>query len=260
VHGAALALKSAQPRLRWPLPALLAWSACWAVFAALRACGAPAALAFALAAALGAASALQASTTARRALLAGGFPLSALASGIAGALPAWAWLLPLAALALVYPVAAWRDAPLFPTPRGALRGLAEHARLRGAAQVLDVGCGVGDGLRELAREYPMARIAGVEWSRPLALLARLRCRSARVIRGDMWRADWSGFDLVYAFQRPESAERLAAKARAELRPGAWLVSLEFELPALLPTHALTCADGRPLWLYQAPFASRKLRG
>ncbi|NUZ05956.1 class I SAM-dependent methyltransferase [Piscinibacter koreensis] len=258
--GAGAALHGVARRLPWPLPALLAWSACWAAFAALAACGAPAVLAFAAAALVGVAAAAQARSTARRALLAGGFPVSLAASGLAGTLAAWAWLLPLVALALVYPVTAWRDAPLFPTPGGALRGLGRRARLRPGAAVLDVGCGLGHGLVELAREYPHARLTGVEWSPLLALITRLRCRFAHVRRGDMWEGDWSGFDLVYAFQRPESAARLVAKASAELRPGAWLVSLEFELPAFTPAHAMTCADGRPLWLYRAPFEVTTPRG
>ena len=56
------------------------------------------------------------STPWRRVFIAAGFPLSLAASGLAGAMPAWGWLLPLALLALVYPMNAWRDAPLFPTP------------------------------------------------------------------------------------------------------------------------------------------------
>ena len=39
----------------------------------------------------------------RALVIAAGFPLSLLASGAAGALPAWAWLLPLALLLLLYP-------------------------------------------------------------------------------------------------------------------------------------------------------------
>jgi hypothetical protein len=43
------------------------------------------------------------------------------------------------------------------------------------------------------------------------------------------RADWSGLRLVYVFQRPESMERVIGKASRELRPGAWLGQLEFEV-------------------------------
>ena len=72
-------------------------------------------------------------------------------------------------------------------------------------------------------------------------------------RGDIWAADWSVYDIVYLFQRPESMARAAVKALRELRPGAWLVSLEFDAPRLAPAKVLTCADGRCVWLYQVPF-------
>ena len=61
----------------------------------------------------------------------------------------------------------------------------------------------------------------------------------------MWSADWSGFDLVYVFQRPESMERVLAKASRELRPGAWLASLEFEADSRRPA-ALVLAPTREL--------------
>ncbi len=239
----------------WPLPALLSWALGWAVFAMLRSVGAPLAVAVTAAVALGAALSVVGSTPWRRLFVAAGFPLSLAASGLAGAMPAWGWLLPLALLALVYPVKAWRDAPLFPTPAGALRGLAALAPLAPGARVLDAGCGLGDGLRELRREFPEAVLHGLEWSWPLRLWCAWRCRFASVRRGDIWAADWSGHDIVYVFQRPESMGRAAAKAGRELRPGAWLVSLEFDAPGLAPTRVMTCADGRRVWLYRAPLPS-----
>jgi SAM-dependent methyltransferase len=210
----------------------------------------PLAMAVALATLLGAALALSAATPWRRLFVAAGFPLSLALSGAASTLPAWAWLAPLAALAILYPVGAWRDAPLFPTPKGALRGLATQLSLPTEGRFLDAGCGLGDALVELHREFPRATLFGVEWSAPLRLACALRCRFATVRRVDMWVADWSGFDLVYVFQRPESMERVLAKASRELRPGAWLASLEFEADSRRPTWVFVCADGRPLWLYR----------
>ena len=240
----------------WPLPALAAWAACWALFIGLSRLGVAASIALALGVALGAVLALPAATRWRRLFVVAGFPLSLAASGVAGALPAWAWLLPLGLLLLLYPVNAWRDAPMFPTPGDALRGLARLAPLPDGAAVLDAGCGLGDGLRELHREYPAARLSGIEWSWPLRLACAWRCRFARVRRGDIWAADWSGQDLVYLFQRPESMDRAVAKARAELRPGAWLASLEFEAAGLRPAAVLRAAEGKPVWLYQAPLFER----
>ena len=247
-------------RLTWPLPAALAWLAAWAVFAALRSAGVVPPLAVCAAAVIGASLAVAASTPWRRVFVAAGFPLSVLASGAAAGVPAWAWLTPLALLLLVYPLHAWCDAPLFPTPAKALNGLARFAALPEGASVLDGGCGLGAGLIELRREYPRAAFAGVEWSWPLALACRLRCRFARIRRGDLWAVDWSGCDLVYLFQRPESMPRAAEKAARELRPGAWLASLEFELQGFAATAVIDAEGAKRVWLYQAPMRRSAPRG
>jgi SAM-dependent methyltransferase len=202
----------------WPLPALLTWAVAWGLFIALGAVGLPAS-GFGAGLLLSAVLAWRGPTRMRRLIMFAGFPLSVLAAGQV-AIPPLAWLLPLALLALVYPMNAWRDAPVFPTPATALRGLADAAPLPPGARVLDAGCGLGDGLQALHAEYPDARLEGLEWSWPLAALCALRCRFARVRRGDIWRADWSGMDLVYLFQRPESMPRALSKARAEMRRAA----------------------------------------
>lgn len=238
-------------RLRWPLPAVLVWLACWGLFKSLLPQGAE--LALLAACALAAAGSLWGSTWWRRIFIAAGFPLSLLLTqpGLID-LPAWLWLIPLVLLALVYPLNAWRDAPLFPTPHDALRDLPARAPLSEGAKILDAGCGLGDALIALRAVYPQAQLSGLEWSWPLRLLCGLRCPWARVRRGDIWAADWSSYDMVYLFQRPESMGRAATKAMRELRPGAWLVSLEFEADRLQSVAQIPTPGGRMLWLYQAP--------
>jgi hypothetical protein len=245
--------------LRWPLPALWAWSLCWGLYLMWASMAMPTWLAGGAASALGLCLGMFGRTRVRSAVMAAGFPLSWLATlasdvlaGPTGVLPAWAWLLPLAMLMLLYPHRAWRDAPLFPTPSGALDVLSVKVRLPSPARVLDAGCGLGHGLQALHRAFPQARIEGIEWSWPLAWLARLRCRFAVVRRGDMWAQSWRGYDLVYLFQRPESMARAVAKASAEMAQGSWLASLEFEAGDWLPQAVMPCADGRQLWLYRLP--------
>jgi SAM-dependent methyltransferase len=190
----------------------------------------------------------------RRAIVALGFPASALAAGVGAGWPAWVWLAPLALLVLAYPLRAWGDAPLFPTPPGALDALATQIMLPAGARVLDAGCGVGDGLRALRRAWPQARVEGVELSLALAWLARRRCPWARVDRADMWARPWHGAALVYLFQRPETMARAWDKASAELAPGAWLVSLAFGVPGRPPTLSLPLAGGRVLHAWRMPGA------
>ena len=237
-------------RLPWPAPALIAWAGAWALHVLLlpRA-GALAALLAGCA--LGTLASLWGTRWWRRVLIALGFPLSLALTG-AAALPAWAWLIPLALLLAVYPLNAWRDAPLFPTPAGALQGLETLAPLPPEARVLDAGCGLGDGLRALRQAYPLARLDGLERSWPLRWLCALRCPWARVRQGDIWLADWSSYQLVYLFQRPESMTRALVKA-GEMAPGSWLVSLEFPLPGVAPQAQWPVREGgRMVWVYCLP--------
>lgn len=241
--------------MHWPLPALLSWAAAWALFVTMRLAGAPFAAA-ALGATLvgaGAAAWRRIGTTPwRMACLVLGFPLSLFATGVAAPLPAWTWLVPLALLLVLYPLRSWADAPLFPTPRGALAGLGRVVPLAQGSRIVDAGCGLGDGLIELHSAYPRADLEGLEWSWPLRWACALRCSFARVRRADIWAADWSPYQLVYLFQRPESMARAAQKAARELAQGAWLVSLEFEIPQLRPQAVVQCPDGRRVFAYRAP--------
>jgi hypothetical protein len=203
---------------------------------------------------VGAALALVVEGPWRRAICALGFPISAWAQGAAAAWPAWAWPLLLFALLLAYPLRAWRDAPFFPTPALALQGLEQW--VASPQRVLDAGCGLGHGMRALRSLWPEAAIRGVEWSPLLAWLSRHLCPWAQVSQGDMWAMSWSGQDVVYVFQRPESMQRVWAKARTELKPGACLVSLEFAVPGQKPAASLQIPGQRPVWIYRmAPLDS-----
>ena len=179
-----------------------------------------------------------------------GFPLSALALGLGSAIPAWAWLAALVPLLAAYPLRAWRDAPFFPTAPDALSGLADCVSLPSGALVLDAGCGLGHGLQALRRVWPKAQFHGIEWSPPLRLLASWRCPWATLRHADMWKSSWADYGLVYLFQRPESMARAMAKAAQEMRPGSWLVSLEFEVPGAQAHAKLVRPGQRVVWVYQ----------
>lgn len=240
----------------WPLSALWVWVLAWAAFVVCRLVQVPLLAALLVGTTVSLFGSVGARTPVRRAVMALGFPLSwwLLASNAgtsaAAVLPAWAWLVPLCLALALYPPITWKDAPLFPTPREALDGLAAQVPLPLAGHVLDAGCGLGDGLLALERAYPEVHLHGLEHSWPLRLLCAVRARHARVRQGNMWAHDWSVYDMVYLFQRPESMTRAWDKAQAEMRPGTWLASLEFPVVGKIPTIEWTCPDGRSLWLYQ----------
>jgi hypothetical protein len=239
----------------WPLPAVLAWAAGWAALWLALKMGAGPGLAWGAGCALACLLAARCHGLWRQAIAALGFPLSALATGAMGAPAPWVWGLAVLPLLLLYPVRAWRDAPFFPTPGGGLQGLDIALGAAAPQRVLDAGCGLGHGLRELRALWPQAVLHGVEWSRPLAWLAAWRCPDAQVRRGDMWSGSWRGYDVVYLFQRPESMARAWAKACAEMAPGGCLVSLEFAGPGVKSAACLQRDGLRPVWLYRVPRAT-----
>ncbi len=229
----------------------MAWAGLWLLFLAMQGGGLAREPAMAVAVAAGVLVSLTQGNWWRRAIVAAGFPLSALAAGLS--MPPWAWALAVLPLLLAYPLRAWRDAPFFPTAHGALTGLERVIVLPGGAQMLDAGCGLGHGLAALRATWPSARLMGVEWSRPLAWLAARRCCPwAQVRRGDMWADDWSQLDLLYLFQRPESMPRAASKARAEMKRGSWIVSLAFAIPGWTEQVCLRQSGRRDVWVYRIP--------
>ena len=240
-------------KLPWPLPALIAWACAWGTWYLAQLWGSAATGSVLLGVLVGGTVALTVQGPWRRTLCAVGFPLSAWAQGAAAAWPNWGWPLLLAGLLLAYPLRAWRDAPFFPTSAGALVGLDQWVTQ--PRHVLDAGCGLGHGLRALRRLWPQATVHGVEWSPLLAWASRCLCPWAKVQRGDMWGISWSGHDLVYVFQRPESMNRVWAKACADMRPGAWLISLEFAVPGQTPVGCLQRPGQRPVWIYRVETAN-----
>lgn len=239
--------------MRWPLPALAAWAAGWLLWHLL-----PAPWDLPLSTAPVALAAWRVGGVARsmrRLVLVLGWGLSLWLLIGTDRAPAWWWLLGLAALLLAYPLSAWRDAPVFPTPMGALDPLRQRVRLPEQALVLDAGCGTGAGLRAMRHAFPDAQHHGVERSWPLALWARLRCPWAVIFHGDIWRSSWSGYALVYLFQRPESMGRAWDKARSEMAEGSWLASLEFRIEGQRPHASWSLGAGRRLWLYRVKRSS-----
>lgn len=229
----------------WPASALLSWGLGWA---ALRLLGAsPAGIAAFVG--VGLVAALLHRRPWRRLCVALGPPLALAVLGLP--LPPWAWLALALALLALYPWSLWRDAPLYLTPPEAFVGL--ELPLAAGARLLDAGSGSGAGLRAWRRAFPALELHGIEASWPLWLWSRWRCPWATLRRGDLWHQDWGGFQLVYLFQRPESMPAALAKARTELRPGAWLLSLDFPLPGVKPALERAVAPRHRLYLY--PFES-----
>jgi ubiquinone/menaquinone biosynthesis C-methylase UbiE len=128
-------------------------------------------------------------------------------------------------------VSAYDELPLWSAMAGLL--LLEHVELKRGARVLDVGCGTGFPLIELAERLgPASRVCGIDpWSAALAR-ARFKARVRRVVNvavvgGDAGALPFPDacFDLIVSnlgvnnFEKPEAALR---EIRRVARPGSKL--------------------------------------
>lgn len=118
--------------------------------------------------------------------------------------------------------------------------------------VIDLGCGTGGLLRQIAQTRPDCQFIGVEHAPIPYLISRWNNRrqgNVEIRWGDFWTISLRGFHLVYAFLSPEPMPRLWQKAAAEMLPGALLVSNSFAVPDQAAEKEVAVDDRRQTRLY-----------
>lgn len=124
--------------------------------------------------------------------------------------------------------------PYVPTPDVVVGRMLELAGVRRDDVVVDLGSGDGRLVIEAARRYG-ARGVGVERDENLVLRARAAAQKAEVAdrvsftQGDIFEFDTRRATVVTLYLLPRLLVRLVPKLRAELAPGARVVSHDYPL-------------------------------
>ena len=133
-------------------------------------------------------------------------------------------------------------------------------RLR-ANSFADLGAGLGGVSLKVARGG--RRVWAIERSPLVWLVLRLRAIGAggdlSVVRGNLFAFPLAEIDVAYAYLSPAAMPDLLAKAKAEMREGAWLISNSFCDEATPPIRCITLRDARRthLYLWQMPGQMRR---
>jgi len=75
----------------------------------------------------------------------------------------------------------------------------------------------------------------------------------RVVRGNFWTADLGRADVVFCYLFPDVMERMAAKLRSDVKPGAVVVSCNFPVPGFAPLQVLRppgSLNHDPIYIYR----------
>lgn len=146
-------------------------------------------------------------------------------------------------------------APDFPTPQIVVERMLAIASIRPTDTVYDLGCGDGRILISAARLYH-CRAVGVELSRDIYERTCARIRSLgltdqiSIIHGNALRTDLSPADVVTLYLLTSSNERLKPQLERYLKPGARVVSHDFEIHGWKAAQVESVAvDGRQHKIY-----------
>lgn len=132
----------------------------------------------------------------------------------------------------------FKGAIYVPTSKGKIKKIVELADIKPGDKAVDLGSGDGRVVMALARAG--ANAYGYEVNPVLVNRSRKRIKKAglqnkaHVKWKNFWEADLSGFDLVVIYGMSHVMKRLEKKLERELRKGAKVAAVIFELPSWAP--------------------------
>ncbi len=139
--------------------------------------------------------------------------------------------------------------PYVATRRELIPAILELLGLQEGDVFYDLGCGDGRVAIEAAKRYPVKKAVCVEVNPNLAMGALERAKlegvadRVLVLNEDMRHVDLSDADAVYMYLLTSINELMRPKLERELKPGARVVTLDFQIPGWKPYRVV----GEPGW-------------
>lgn len=132
-------------------------------------------------------------------------------------------------------------APYVPSPQVIVERMLEAAQVKPGETVYDLGCGDGRVLITAVQKFK-AKAVGIELSPRLVEQVRGTIQlngmqnSVKVIEGNMLETDLSGADVVTLYLLTESNSKLRPQLERQLKPGARVISHDFEIKGWKPVR------------------------
>ena len=146
-------------------------------------------------------------------------------------------------------------APDYPTPQSVVERMLALAEVKPSDTVYDLGCGDGRIVITAATKFN-AHAVGVEIRRDIyeSTLARVASLGlsdrVHIVHGDALKTDLTPADVVTLYLLTSSNERLRPVLEAQLKPGARVVSHDFEIRGWKPDQTeKMMVQGRPHMIF-----------
>jgi len=151
-------------------------------------------------------------------------------------------------------------APFVPTPEPVVERMLEVGGLKAGETLYDLGCGDGRILFVAAQKFD-ARAVGVELSAKLVQQTNDKARAlglqdrVKVIEGNLLEVDVRAADVVTLYLQRLSNEKLKPILKKELKPGARVVSHDYEIMGWRPTtvdRVVVHQRAHTIYMYRMP--------
>ena len=155
--------------------------------------------------------------------------------------------------------------PYVPTREEVIDLVLKALDLREGDVLYDLGCGDGRIPVEAAKRYPIKKAVCVEIRDDLVERAKERAKRAgvedrvEIVKGDFFKVPIRDATAVYMYLLTSVNEQLRPKLEKELREGARVVTLDFQIPGWRPVKTIGGSGWqRTLYVYIIGRSNRRL--
>lgn len=151
-------------------------------------------------------------------------------------------------------------APYVPSPYQIVDRMLELAKIKPGEKVYDLGSGDGRVVIAAAQKYD-AKAVGIELSLRLVKSSQEEIKrlglseKASVVHGDVFDADFSDADVVILYLMRDSNNTLKPKLEKSLKPGARVISHDYEIEGWKPNEEAKVdafRRGHKIFVYRMP--------
>ena len=139
--------------------------------------------------------------------------------------------------------------PFFPSRPAVWQEIEQLIPQHRPTRAIDIGSGLGDMAMYIANQRPLCQAEGIEIAPLPWVVSQVRGffkqSRARFMLGDYYDLNFADYDVIFAYLSPVAMPLLWNKAMQEMQPGSLLISLEFEIEQMQPTHIITPKDQSP---------------
>ena len=143
--------------------------------------------------------------------------------------------------------------PFIATNKEIIGKIISELEISEQAIVYELGCGQALFLRLFEKNFPKAKLTGIENLFLVCLFDKIKFKllgsKIKILNGDLFKLDFKDADLIYCYLGGMIMKKLEDKLRQECKKGTQIVSCVFTLPNFTPKKVMTVSN-KKIYFYE----------